>query len=245
MPPQPDGPARAHPGTDVDVDADAACTTYSARAEFAACSPVGLVMPSLMQYIPTQSGPRPPPGAPTPARTHRAGTCPHARCRAKSTPTLVAPTTTATSPSTCPRRESSMHRHPQTVQQGREQPEHHGRQGGPPTSHTCHPDRTNGRTYPRAKHQPHKERCDWFLCKSHLRPHLPTSRKGARYLPWNSGPLPLSQFDKAASNDRFAALRGPIHRAVQHMSIKGPLIGTIVPLLEDMAMLTMNWAWDS
>ena len=43
----------------------------------------------------------------------------------------------------------------------------------------------------------------------------------------------------------LAALRDAIHRAAQRMSIKGPRTGTILPLLEDTAMLTMNRAWDT
>ena len=36
-----------------------------------------------------------------------------------------------------------------------------------------------------------------------------------------------------------------MRRAAQRMSIKGPQTSTILPLLEDMAMLAMNRAWDT
>ena len=107
-----------------------------------------------------------------PSTTWRRGKARRAR-RARSAPAPVAPRTTPTSPSTRPRRESSMTRHPQTELQPVAPPQHHRRRGGPPTGHMSKPDRTSGRTHPRAKHQPRSERCDRFLRKPHLRPHLP------------------------------------------------------------------------
>ena len=131
------------------------------------------------------------------------------------------------------------------------------------------PDRTNGRTYPRAKRQPRSEKYDRSLRKTRVQPCQPaqvtippmlnhgltmphfgatTSSRlggGRGTCSGTRDPCHCHKWTEPYQATALEALREAIRKAAQRMSIKGPGTSTIIPLLEDMALLTMNRVWDT
>ena len=128
---------------------------------------------------------------------------------------------------------------------------------------------TNGSTCPRQRPQCHTEKYDRHVRSLLTQPrpqgpmHSPITLQHGQTTPhfggMTSSRLGKGQGSSSGTQDpchchrwtapdqqgALTALQDTLSKAAHRMSMKGPRVSTILPLLQDMAMLTMNWAWDT